>query len=59
VIDMRMWVLADEGAVFGSGQGEVRLFRTKRQAQRWRSDNLLYGAYDRWKPKKVRITDAK
>jgi len=58
VIDLTMWVLADEGAVFTELRGQVRLFRTKREAQQWRSDNLLYGAYDRWKPKELKVTDA-
>lgn len=58
MIRLTMWVLAGEGCVFGSGQGEVRLFRTKREAQQWRADNLLYAAYDNWKPKKVTVTDA-
>jgi hypothetical protein len=59
VIDLTMWVLADGGEMFHGFRGQTRLFRTKREAQQWRADNLLYGAYGRWKPKKVKVTDAK
>lgn len=58
MIDLTMWVLADGAEVFAEFRRQVRFFPTKREAQQWRSDNLLYGAYDRWKPKKVRVTDA-
>lgn len=58
MIDLTMWVLADRDTVFTGTRGNVQLFPMKRQAQQWRKDNLLWGEYDRWKPKKVKVTDA-
>lgn len=59
MIDLTLWVLADGDTLFYQRNGMVQLFGTKREAQQWRSDNLMWGAYETWKPKKVKVTDAK
>lgn len=60
MIDLTMWVLADAGGnVYRDWDGDSFLFRTKKSAQEFRANNLLRDLYDKYKPEKVEVTDAK